>query len=177
MQRLAAPDHDPFRAIGPGPGPAALSAAIGIRTYLHPGQLFASAEAAAVTTILGSCVAVCLWDGATAVGGVNHFQLPTWSGRGERTPRFASVAIQELLERLLALGARRPTIGAKVFGGACLTPEMAPGRRSLGEQNAEHARVYLQECGIRIAASATGGRRGRKLVFHTADGTAWVKEL
>ncbi len=145
--------------------------------YLHPGQIFASAEPAAVTTILGSCVAVCLWDRSTGIGGVNHFQLPQWSGRGPRTPRFASVAIQALLDRLLALGARRAEIEAKVFGGACVTAGASERRKSLGDQNVEHALVYLRECAIPVSASATGGRRGRKLVFHTADGTAWVREL
>jgi chemotaxis protein CheD len=147
------------------------------QAYLHPGQIFASAEPTLVTTILGSCVAVCLWDPSTGVGGINHFQLPRWSGRGPRTPRYASVAIQALLERLVALGARRDAIQAKVFGGACVTAEPSARRQSLGDQNVEHALVYLRECALPVAATATGGRRGRRLVFHTTDGAAWVREL
>jgi chemotaxis protein CheD len=157
--------------------PQPRSQACPARVYLHPGQLFASAEPAAVTTVLGSCVAVCLWDSATGVGGINHFQLPQWSGKGARTPRYASVAIQALLERLLALGARRGQIEAKVFGGACVTANVSERKKSLGDQNVEHALVYLRECAIPVSATATGGRRGRKLVFHTNDGTAWVREL
>jgi chemotaxis protein CheD len=147
------------------------------QAYLHPGQVFASGEPTLVTTVLGSCVAVCLWDPSTGVGGINHFQLPQWSGKGPRTPRFASVAIQALLDRLLALGARRSEIRAKVFGGACVTAGSLGHRKSLGEQNVEHALVYLRECSLPVAATATGGPRGRKLVFHTSDGSAWVKEL
>ena len=52
--------------------------------YLHPGQLLVSAHACAVTTILGSCVAVCLWDPVAKIGGINHFMLPTFSGRSPR---------------------------------------------------------------------------------------------
>lgn len=148
-----------------------------VRVYLHPGQIFASAEPAVVTTVLGSCVAVCLWDATTGVGGVNHFQLPEWSGKGPRTARFASIAIQALLDRLLELGARRDEIQAKVFGGACLTASVTGRQKPLGDQNVEHALVYLRECALRLAATATGGGRGRKLVFHTCDGTAWVREL
>ncbi len=148
-----------------------------VQVYLHPGQVFASAEPAVVTTVLGSCVAVCLWDATTGVGGVNHFQLPEWSGRGPRTERFARFAIQALLDRLLELGARRNEIQAKVFGGACLSAGVPRRQKPLGDQNVEHALVYLRECALPLAASATGGGHGRKLVFQTCDGTAWVREL
>src|SRR3972149_9955326 len=56
------------------------------RIYLPPGQLFASAERAAVSTILGSCVAVCLWDPILKIGGINHYLLPLWTGQGTRCP-------------------------------------------------------------------------------------------
>ncbi len=156
----------------PAPRPAAAA-----RAYLHPGQIFASAEPTLVTTILGSCVAVCLWDPTTGIGGLNHFQLPRWSGSGPRTPRYASVAIQALLDRLLALGARRDELEAKLFGGACVSADLGVRRPSLGDQNVERALVYLRECALPVTASATGGRRGRKLIFDTSAGTAWVKEL
>ena len=53
-----------------------------------------------------------------------------------------------------------------------------PVRRVIGDlSNTERALVYLRECALPVAATATGGRRGRKLVYHTSDGSAWVKEL
>jgi chemotaxis protein CheD len=154
------------------PGPARLA-----RVYLCPGQLFASAEPTAVTTIVASCVAVCLRDTATGVGGVCHFQLPRWLGTGARTPSYADVAIQELLERMRALGARPGTIEAKLFGGACLTPHVQRRQKALGDENVEHALEHLHECAIPVSESATGGWRGRKVVFQTGDGRALVKVL
>ncbi len=145
--------------------------------YLCPGQLFASARPSAVTTIVGSCVAVCLWDSATRVGGICHFQLPRWLGTGARTQSYADVAIQDLLERMRALGARPETIEASVFGGACLTPQVRRRHKPLGDENVEHALGHLRECAIRVADAATGGSRGRKLVFHTSDGRARVTVL
>lgn len=145
--------------------------------YLCPGQLFASAEPAAVTTIVGSCVAVCLRDSATGVGGVCHFQLPRWVGTGPRTQSYADVAIQELVEQMRALGARPETTEAKLFGGACLTPHVRRRHRPLGDENIEHARANLRECAIRVVEAATGGSRGRKVVFRTSDGHALVKAL
>ena len=148
-----------------------------IRAYLCPGQLFASAEPTEVTTIVASCVAVCLSDTATGVGGVCHFQLPRWLGTGARTPSYADVAIQELLDRMAALDARPGTIEAKLFGGACLTPQVQRLHKPLGDENVEQAIAYLRECSIPVCESATGGWRGRKVVFHTGDGHARVKVL
>ena len=76
------------------------------------------------------------------------------------------------------------TIEAKLFGGACLTPQIQRrdrGARSdgkpLGDENIEHAIGYLRECSIPVCESATGGWRGRKVVFRTSDGHAHVKVL
>jgi chemotaxis protein CheD len=145
--------------------------------YLCPGQLFASAEPTEVTTIVSSCVAVCLLDPATGVGGVCHFQLPQWQGTGPRTPSYADVAIEELLARMAALGARPETIQAKLFGGACLTPHVPRRQKPLGEENLERTLEYLRASGIAVSEEATGGWRGRTIVYHTHDGHARVKVL
>ena len=88
--------------------------------YLHPGQLFVSSEGHAVTTILGSCVAVCLCDPVAKIGGINHFLLPVFNGDGMASSRFGDVAIQELVRQLLAHGSRLHMLQAKIFGGACV---------------------------------------------------------
>jgi chemotaxis protein CheD len=87
------------------------------RVYLAPGQLFASGDRVQVTTILGSCVAVCLFDNEAEVGGVNHFLLPHGT---PPSPRFADHATTLLMQRVLALGAERGRLRAKLFGGACV---------------------------------------------------------
>src|SRR5260370_577160 len=73
--------------------------------YLHPGQMFASTEPCVVTTILGSCVAICLWDPSTGVGGANHYLLPYQVREGQSSARFGNVAVRGLIEKVLALGA------------------------------------------------------------------------
>jgi chemotaxis protein CheD len=144
--------------------------------YLHPGHLFASDTPTLVTTILGSCVAVCLFDLTAKIGGVNHFLLPLASGR-ERTPRFGDVAIPSLIDQLLGLGAVRANLQAKVFGGACVVASFSGNRRHLGEENAELALLTLEAQGIPVLDGDVGGTRGRKLVFQTDEGTAWVRSL
>ena len=145
--------------------------------YLSPGQLFFSAEPTAVTTIVSSCVAVCLWDSAIGAGGVCHVQLPRWLGTGARTLSYADVAIQELLEGMWTLGAKPGTTVAKLFGGACLTPHVSRRQKALGEENVEHSLAYLRGSSISVAGAATGGWRGRKVVFHTNDGSVRISVL
>jgi chemotaxis protein CheD len=145
----------------------------GERVYLAPGRLYASAGDAQVTTILGSCVAVCLWDEAGLAGGMNHFLLP------DGTPasgRFGTSAIALLIEQLLALGAVRHRLKAKVFGGACVV-EAFRDTPSLGLRNVETARERLAAEGIAIVASDVGGERGRKVVFDVRSGSAWVRPI
>jgi chemotaxis protein CheD len=159
----------------PGPAPAATALLLpaGVRVYLAPGRLYASAEDTQVTTILGSCVAVCLWDGAARVGGLNHYLLPSGS---PASPRFGDSAVGLLIERLLALGADRQRLKAKVFGGACVL-EAFRDTPSLGARNVEMAEQRLEAEGIPIIASDIGGYFGRKVVFDVSTGSAWVRAI
>lgn len=158
-------------------GPTARPDARARRVYLQPGQFFASAEACLVTTILGSCVAVCLWDETTGIGGLNHFLLPHWAGGGNASPRFGNVAAQELLDAVLGLGARRQALRAKVFGGACVVEAFRALGQPLGSKNVIVARELLERARIPVVASDVGGRHGRKLLLDTASGQAWVQLL
>ena len=145
--------------------------------YLHPGQLVASAEPSYVTTILGSCVAVCLWDVDQRVGGMNHFMLPLFAGNGSASPRFGNVAMERLLSKVLALGARQESLRAKLFGGACVLEALRGTCGSLGANNVELARRFLKGAGIPVVAEDVAGDRGRKLGFRTDDGAAAVRLL
>lgn len=147
----------------------------GGRFFLHAGHLFATAEPTEIVTILGSCVAVCLFDAARGVGGANHFMLP-----GQATvpsPRYAKNAVDLLLAQLLALGARRSRLEAKLFGGASMLKLGTESNGDLGVRNIEAARLKLAEERIPIVSEDVGGIRGRKLVFSTAGGAVLVKQV
>ncbi len=162
----AAPEADPARLPDTGARP---------QVYLHGGQLVATATPTAVTTVLGSCVAVCLFDPRTRVGGVNHFLLALHVER-ERSPRFGNVAVPELIRAVVRAGAQREALVAKVFGGASVIAGLTQGRR-LGEENAALALQLLEEARIPVLDSDLGGTHGRKLVFLTDEGTVWVRRL
>src|SRR5205814_1284759 len=69
--------------------------------FLHAGQVFVSTQPKSIALILGSCVVVCIWDPVNAIGGAPHYMLPSWDGRGVPSPRYGSVAISILLQKLL----------------------------------------------------------------------------
>jgi chemotaxis protein CheD len=140
--------------------------------YLVPGQLHAASEPTAITTVLGSCVAVCLHDPVRSVGGMNHYLLPGPAPQ-EPSTRFGDSAIESLLDAVLRLGAHQPRLRAKVFGGAGLLPGTPGG--SLGDENARLAFRLLGNLGIPVLDGDLGGFRGRRLVFHTDTGDAWVR--
>lgn len=144
--------------------------------YLHPGQLFASGEAYQVTTILGTCVAVCVWDARASVGGLNHYLLSQRTQGGERSGRFGTVAFELLLEQVQQLGAVKSRLQAKVFGGMSSMLGRSAGR-DLGQGNVTLALELLDAARIPVVSKDTGGPRGRKLIFQVDDGAAWVKLL
>jgi chemotaxis protein CheD len=147
--------------------------------FLQPGHLHVAGDPTTITTILASCVAVCLFDTRRKIGGMNHFLLPQ-ALMADRTPaKFGVSATQLLLDQLLAMGCRRRDLQAKVFGGATVIAALAAHREHmpLGEANAHCAFDFLRDAGIPVIASDIGGKRGRKIIFHTDDGSALMKFL
>jgi chemotaxis protein CheD len=171
--------------------------------YLHAGHLFVSGTDTRVSTILGSCVSVALFDPVAQVGGLNHFLLPQGPESAAPSARFGTIAVPWLIEAVVAAGASRRALQAKVFGGACVlrafrsepSPRITrhPGSASpasisvpalragggvnLGQKNVQVARAILQAERIPIVAEDVDGERGRKLIFQTHDGAAWVRRL
>jgi chemotaxis protein CheD len=143
------------------------------RRYLQPGQLLVCVRPAAITTILGSCIAVCLWDPHRGVGGMNHFMLPMAGISAASSPRFGPPAMEQLVERMRDAGARLPLMRARVFGGACMFEQMQTPAH-LGQKNAAVALEFLERRGVEIVQTDVGGNRGRKLIFHTDEGTSWL---
>lgn len=144
--------------------------------YLQPGQLLACLEPTTVTTILGSCVSVCLHDRRHGRGAVNHFVLPHGADDGEASARFGPIAVPRLVDRMLSLGCARADVVAKLFGGAWILSAPREGNH-IGAQNVTVARQQLAAAGIPIVAEDVLGPRGRKLVFDTASGIALVRKL
>ena len=142
--------------------------------YLYPAALFAEPDPYLVDTILGSCVAVCLYDPIKKIGGINHFMLPFWNGTGLASPKYGNIAIQKLVDKMLLMGSSRVNIQAKIFGGGEVV-ETKTNMFKIGERNIEVAQNMLKELNIKITGKSVGGKLGRKIRFNTETGVVLMK--
>jgi chemotaxis protein CheD len=145
--------------------------------YLLPGQFLLAQKPTAVKTILGSCVSVCLWDATRRLGGMNHFLLPQGDQTADPVGRFGNLAIPRLIGEMLRHGASSENLRAKLFGGAAILSHPPSRTCSIGRMNVELAHKLLALAKIPLLGGDTGGHRGRKLVFHTDDGSAFIWRL
>ncbi|UCG78639.1 MAG: chemotaxis protein CheD [Nitrospirota bacterium] len=147
------------------------------RHFLNAGVIFVGEGAYDVTTILGSCVSVCLYDKVLKVGGINHYLLPLWNGDGLESPRYGNVAITKLIKKMESAGSSKKNMIAKVFGGASVINNGGNGLMNIGERNIEIAKEILKKERLRIVGEDVGGDLGRKLIFDTYEGSVLVKKL
>jgi chemotaxis protein CheD len=142
--------------------------------YVHPGRQIAGPATGDFTTVVGSGVAVCVWDPIVGVAGMAHFLLPE-KGNAPPAPRFGDVGMRQLLDELKRLGAQPARLRAAVFGGSA--PPIAAESGHLGERNVEAANAFLTSQGISVVQRDVGGAGGRKVVFFAASGRAEVVKL
>ncbi len=139
------------------------------------GGVFASGEPAIVRTLLGSCVAACLWDPDAEVGGMNHFLLPEGSGGGP-SARFGVHAMELLINEIMKRGGDRRRLKAKVFGAGHVLH--AHGFDSqVPKRNADFVRDFLHREGIPIVSERLLGRLPLEVRFQTDSGRAFVRAL
>jgi chemotaxis protein CheD len=142
------------------------------------GEFFATDRDVALVTVLGSCVAACLRDRASGIGGMNHFMLPR--SHGDEGPASASArygvnAMELLINELIRLGARRGNLEAKVFGGGSVVREIQS--LDVGAMNARFVCSFLRDESIPVVASDLQGTVGRRVRFLPASGRAFVSRL
>jgi chemotaxis protein CheD len=124
-------------------------------------------------TILGSCVAACLFDPFVSVGGMNHFLLPGDAAarrRSHEAEQYGAHLMELLVNDLMHLGARRNRLQAKLFGGA----RILSGLSDIGRQNADFAEAFLVRDGIALVGKDVGGERARRLKFQPCSGRVRV---
>lgn len=141
--------------------------------YLKQGELAIVSGDYKVFTLLGSCVAVVLWDEGSKIGGVNHYMLPQWQNKGVPDVRYGDVAITELHDKIILAGAMKRRLIAKIFGGASLLKlEMAG--FNVGQRNVEIAGKILSELNVKVVEEVTGGNLGMKILFDVQTGNVKV---
>jgi chemotaxis receptor (MCP) glutamine deamidase CheD len=144
---------------------------------INVGETHVSREPVEIKTLLGSCVAACMYDPVAGVGGMNHFLLPhTESTHEIDRQRFGTHAMETLINGLMSQGADRRRLQAKIFGGGNVLG-MVTKRPTVGEQNATFATEFLRVEGIALVASRLGGSSGMEVRFHPHTGKVFVRDI
>ena len=139
-----------------------------------PGEYFVSNEELVIMTVLGSCVAACIWDGRARAGGMNHFMLPDGDS-ADGFGRYGSYAMELLINEMLKKGARRESMQAKVFGGAQVMAGFTT--MNVGERNTKFVLDYLATERIPVVSQDVLDIHPRKVCFFPVTGKALVKRL
>jgi chemotaxis protein CheD len=135
------------------------------------GEHFSSVEPIIIGTLLGSCVAACIWDPHLKIGGMNHFMLPIAPGSqvsAGAPARYGLYAMEVLINDLLRKGCNKSRLEFKVFGGANITGTETEDH--IGARNARFVLDFLEQDGFKPLVADLGGDYGRRIYFNIADG-------
>lgn len=147
--------------------------------HLHIGEYRVSRSPQVLHTLLGSCVAVCLFDVVAGVGGMNHILLPGRCGQRQRldiVSRFGHDAVELLVRDLVSIGAKRRRLAAKLFGGGHVIDGMDE-ETSPGYRNVAFINDLMQQERIPVLTSDLGGYAARKIWFRTDTADVLLKRL
>lgn len=141
---------------------------------IQPGEIYVAHGNERIATVLGSCVSACIYDAESGVGGMNHFLMPSGPASTRSTDaQYGEQAMKRLIWELVASGAARHNLKAKVFGGASIMSSL----NDVGAQNAEFVRSYLASENIDIVAEDLGDEHPRKIIMQVDTGKIMVRRL
>ena len=147
------------------------------RVTIHIGGVHASRDPLLLDTVLGSCIAACIFDPVAAVGGMNHFMLPEGADPGNPTSaRYGVNAMELLISELMKLGGNRKRFQAKVFGGGHVL-KIRESLDGIPQQNINFVHEFLEAESIPVMCEDIGGYQARRVLFHTKSAKAYLKKL
>jgi len=144
--------------------PKESSSPVPVDYYLQAGFIFVAAEPTVISTVLGSCVSVSIYDRKRKTGGMNHFQLPHTKEKHKSTSRYGNVATSTLIHMMINSGSKMKHLEAQIFGGA-FNPEIST--KDMGQENVMAAKKILTQKQVLVVSEDVGGKKGRKIAFNT----------
>ncbi len=144
------------------------------KVFIHVGQIHIGFTPTEISTVLGSCVAVCLFDKYKMVGGMNHYLLPLWNGNGLQSPKFGNVSVPRMIQSMMDIGCNPSNMEAKIFGGASINISSSEDMM-IGKRNIFTAKEILDEYKIPVIAEDTGGATGRRIMMRSDTGKVFMK--
>jgi len=148
------------------------------RVFLLPGEYMVSKQPYLISTLLGSCVSVCLYHPAHRFGGMNHYMLPRGSAAGEHSGKYGEYAINVLLQFMERACGGFGGVEAMIIGGANVVREIGRGdQQHIGEKNVAIAREMLRQHNIKVTKEQVGGDVGLKLHYQNWDNNLVVEKM
>ena len=146
---------------------------------IHPGEYYISTEDEIIGTLLGSCVALCLFDVKRGIAGMNHFMLPgkirNDNIHDDRSAKYGITAINKLLSEMIKKGAVKNDIIAKVFGGGKVLEHIIE-TNTIPADNIRVAKIMMEMENIQIAQIDVGGNFTRKILMEVKSGSVFLKK-
>lgn len=124
-------------------------------------------------TVVGSCIALCLWDSTTSSGGMVHIMMPKSNGnKAEQKGKYADTAVETLLNEMIGQGCKQEAIVAKIAGGASMFYHKNEKieEQHIGKKNSRIVKKILHEFNVPLKSEDTGGTAGRRIVFNPSTG-------
>lgn len=140
---------------------------------IGPGEVYVSRHHELISTLLGSCIAVCMRDRVNKIGGMNHFKLPQPKGGrpiSSEDANYGNYAMELLINAILKNGGEKQNLECKVYGGGNVLQNVSS---TVGAQNIEFVFNYLQAEGIPVKRNTTGGDRPQQVYYHPITGSAF----
>ena len=157
--------------------------------HIFPGEYYISSESEVISTLLGSCISVCLFDKISGLGGMNHFLLPEKALQSKNlkldkkhihdnfeSTRYGITAMETLILEMQKKGALRNNLRAKIFGGGEIIFKNS-NIESVGKKNIKFIKAYLKVEKIPIDAHNTGDLFARKILFDTKDNSILMEKI
>lgn len=147
------------------------------RVTINIGGLRASSAPLVIDTVLGSCIAACLYDPVSGVGGMNHFMLPEgFDPDNPVSTRYGVHAMELLITEIMKLGGHRRRFQAKVFGGGHVL-NIRESLDGVPQRNIDFVRRFLNVEQIPVMKEDVGGYQARRILFHAHTGKVFLKRL
>lgn len=157
--------------------PARLRHHRGEQVFLLPGQWYFGQTGATVKTLLGSCIAITLWNPRRHMGGMCHFLLPTRMRRPDGTldGRFGDEAVELLAREIKKTGTHPRDFEANLYGGADTMPDQTKVKFNIGERNVEQAWALIDKYGFQLQCVDVGGNEPRNVMMDLSSGQVVLK--
>jgi chemotaxis protein CheD len=151
--------------------------------YLKPGEMYVASEPSLITTVLGSCISVTMFDRATGFSIISHAVMPRRSHARKKAQdgsdvfQFVDSSIRWMISQFEKKGIKPSSLEVKMFGGATMFPAKSDTQSDLGvgKKNIETASDILRAHGVKLMAWNVGGNQGRKIIFNTQNGEVLAK--